>query len=366
LIHSLAFRRLTIRGIRNLASQSLDFDPRLNVVTGHNGQGKSSLLEALALVATSRSFRTEQVREVIRIGEPYATAEALVDQGDLARTQRVVLGVRSRRLAVDEKPVVRIADYATRTPIVLFCPKDLDLVSGTACLRRTLLDRVSYYQDATAVESRKTYLVASRERQRLLAEQGVHARGLEAYEVIMAEHGARWTLARRATAASLVNSLQKVFSRLAPDNLTLQACLRSAGTENVADFQKELAARRAGDALRGKATFGPQRDDLELALADRPARRHASQGQQRLLALSLKLAELDCIMDIKQVHPVLLLDDVASELDQTRTERILAFLLNGGSQVFLTTTAPEMLSRLGLENVACGHFEVDEGHVRHS
>lgn len=334
------------------------------MITGQNGQGKSSLLEALGLVATSRSFRTEQLKDVIQAGETVGFSTGVVGDDELLRTQRVAVGPRGRRMAIDDKIVTRVADYATRIPVVVFCPNDLELVSGPAALRRTLLDRVSYYQDPCGLEGRKAYLEAARERQRLLLEQGVRSRGLEAYESIMARHGADWTRARINTATALVASLSQVFLELAPTSLALSARLATAGVEDPIAFQNELVGRRSQDLARGKATFGPQRDDLDLVLDGRPARRHASQGQQRLLALSLKLAEYHCIRDIRQAHPILLLDDVASELDSSRTERILHWLLAGSSQVFLTTTAPELLGKLEPPGAGYSHFRVDQGLVR--
>jgi len=339
---SLTFERLKIRGLRNLSELELEPAPRLNVIVGDNGQGKTSVLEALYLVATTKSFRAERLSTLIQTGGEQASVVATVSEAGARREQRTVLAERSRVVRLDGKAPSSLSGYATRTPVVAFCPADLELVSGSASGRRRLLDRVALFVDPPGADARLRYERALRSRQRILDERGPAARELDAFELVMAEDGARFALARERAARGIAERLAPTFGRLVAPDLVVNARYEPGGTTDAAAFLSSLKDARPADARRGGATFGPQRDELELELAGRPARSHASQGQQRLLTLALKLSELDCIREARGAHPVLLLDDVSSELDPERTHAVHELLVTSDSQVFVTTTRADL------------------------
>jgi DNA replication and repair protein RecF len=177
-----------------------------------------------------------------------------------------------------------------------------------------------------------------RSRQRVLTERGPAARDLDAFEAVMATEGARHALARRRAAERVVEELGHSFVRLAAQGTPVIARYAPGGSEDAAEFRQRLERGRDVDARRGSSSFGPHRDELELTLLGRPARTHASQGQQRLLALALKLAELECVREARGADPILLLDDVSSELDPERTRAVHDLVLGNRGQVFVTTT----------------------------
>jgi DNA replication and repair protein RecF len=148
---------------------------------------------------------------------------------------------------------------------------------------------------------------------------------------------------------------------MAAQGLLLGVAYRPGGSLDEAEFSSRLAEARAADLRRGSATFGPQKDELELSISGRSARYHASQGQQRILTLALKLAELDCIRFARAVEPILLLDDVSSELDPTRTGAVYESLRESASQVFVTTTRPELFTTQGLGVAERADFEIRGG-----
>jgi DNA replication and repair protein RecF len=358
---SLLFERLTIRGLRNLALLELEPARRLNVITGDNGQGKTSVLEALYLVATTKSFRAERLATLIQTGGEQASVGAVVAEAGLAREQRVVLAPRSRVVRLDGKAPKTLTAYATRTPVVVFGPADLELVSGAASGRRRLLDRILLYVDPPGTDARLRYEHALRSRQRVLDERGPGARELDAFEEVMAEDGARFALARERAAEGVRERLAATFTRLAAPELDVRSVYVPGGTTDRELFRQRLADARPADTRRGAATFGPQRDELELELATRPARSHASQGQQRLLTLALKLTELDCIREARGVHPVLLLDDVSSELDPERTLAVHDLLTSTESQVFVTTTRADLFAERATESANRADFRLSAG-----
>ncbi|MEN9580647.1 MAG: hypothetical protein RJA70_3656 [Pseudomonadota bacterium] len=346
---SLRVEELEIRGFRNIGQLSLRLAPRVNVISGDNGHGKTSVLEALYLLATSRSFRTEKLTEVCQEGAQLTRVTGSFREGEQLRRQRAVLSAGRRSLFIDDKKPERLSSYAVRTPVVIFGPADLQLVSGGAATRRTLLDRVALFVDPATGDARARYAKAQKERQILLETKGEAAAELDVFEQLMAEHGSQIERSRAAAVSALEQALVTAFARMAAQDLRLKLQFVMGGSADPAAFLSALAQRRRQDRRRKAATFGPQKDDLELTLNGRSARRHASQGQQRVLTLALKAAELACVRDARGTQPILLLDDVSSELDPTRTGAVYDFIRETDSQVLVTTTRPELFETPGLE-----------------
>jgi DNA replication and repair protein RecF len=338
-----AFEHIGIKNFRNITALELAPAPGLNVVAGDNGQGKTSLLEALYFVATSRSFRTTALKELIRDGAEIASVRARVAESGRTREQHAGLGLRTRSLSIDGKRPDRLFSYALRTPVVAFHPGDLELVSGPATPRRQLLARLALFVVPQSGDDRQRYQQALRERQRALEKRGDHAPELDAYETLLVNHGVALAAAQRRAAEQLILALGPAFAEVAPPGLVLEARYVAAGTTDADVFRAELVQRRAQDRVRKLASFGPHRDDVELIVDGRSARRHASQGQQRMLTLALKLAELACVREARGLHPVLLLDDVASELDVSRSGAVHDLIASRENQVFVTTPRPDWL-----------------------
>src|SRR5690606_16957450 len=209
-----AFRRIAVSGFRNLADAELIPGPGLTLITGDNGQGKTSLLEAFYFVATSRSFRTEKLVTLVQQGRERLGARAEIEEGARTREQRAEIVRGTRRVAIDGKRPKRLVDYALRTPGVAFHPGDLELVSGAPSVRSPLLERVAFFGDPPGYDARGAYEKAVKERQRVLEERGERAPDLEAYEPLIAEHGARFQAARTAAAQALIEHLVPAFARI--------------------------------------------------------------------------------------------------------------------------------------------------------
>jgi DNA replication and repair protein RecF len=347
-MRSLAVASLSIRDFRNLARVDLELDPRFNVVAGANGQGKTNLLEAVYVLATSRSFRTSRLDELVATGAETASIRGIMREADEEREQSVGMRRGLRATRIDGKRPPSLASYALRTPTVVFHPGALALSAGAGSERRRLLDRVALYASPASLDDASSYAKAMRARQRVLERRGDDAGDLDGWEELMVRHGLALSAARSDAAGRLIPAAKRAFSRIGPEGLELQASYARGAPVDAEAFRSELAGRRTRDRARGSATSGPHRDDLELSLGSMGMRGMASQGQHRAVVLALELAEIEVVTDARGVRPVLLLDDVSSELDRERMAALLATLREEQGQVLITTTRPELIDAAGL------------------
>ena len=340
----LAVELLQVRHFRNLAAVDVELGERFNVVSGDNGQGKTNLLEALYVAATSKSFRTAKMNELVGFGAELASVRATVREDGDARTQSVGLKPGARLVRIDDKRPPSLAAYAVRTPVVVFHPGEITLSMGASGERRRLLDRTALYLSPQSMADLDAYTRAVKERQRALETRGPSASDLGEWETLCVRHGLA-VMEHRARAAELlaVHALE-AWKRIGAPELTLDVRYAPSAPREEGAFLDALASRRPSDMRRGSAGVGPHRDELALAIDGHPVRGVASQGQHRAVTLSLKSAEIDVVGQARGSRPILLLDDVSSELDRSRTEALFAFLRDQQGQVFLTTTRPELIA----------------------
>ena len=356
-MRKLVVSEVSIRGFRNLARADLRFGERFNVVSGDNGQGKTNLLEALYVLATSKSFRSSKPGELVAFGEEVASVRGVVDEDDEKRVQSVGTKAGARIVRIDDKRPPTLAAYAVRTPIVVFHPGEIALSMGASGERRRLLDRTALYMSPASMIEIESYGKAMKSRQRALEVRGVHASDLEEWETLAARHGAAVMMHRASAAEPIAQHAIAAFAQIAAPGLALTITYAPSAPTDEAAFKAVLREKRAADVRRGSANVGPHRDDLALAIDGRGVRGVASQGQHRAVTLSLKSAEIDVVGRSRGVRPILLLDDVSSELDRSRTAALFSFLREQQGQVFLTTTRPELIDTGGLRN----DFTVESG-----
>jgi DNA replication and repair protein RecF len=363
-MRSLAIASLSIRDFRNLAKVDLDLGPRFNVVFGDNGQGKTNLLEAVYVLATSRSFRTARLEELVATGAETASIRAHVVETGEDREQSVGMRRGLRATRIDGKRPPSLAAYALRTPIVVFHPGAMALSMGGGIERRRLLDRIALYVSPASLAHGVSYGRAMRARQRVLESRGEDAGDLDGWEELMVRHGQALGDARAEAAERLIPAACRAFERIGPAGLELGARYQRGAPPDAEAFRSELTTHRRRDGARGSASVGPHRDELALSLGGKAVRATASQGQHRAVVLALELGEIEVITEVRGVRPVLLLDDVSSELDRDRTASLVGALREEQGQVLLTTTRPDLIDAAGL----CGvegrlSFRVVEGTI---
>ena len=350
--------RLQLRDFRSYERAELGLGAGLTVVAGRNGAGKTNLLEALYFACTARSCRTANEREVVRFGAEVSrlVLEAEDDHG----RHEVTVGFQPgepKRLRVDGAPVERLTDVEARPLVSVFLPDRLELVLGAPALRRAHLDQVIAALWPARAGTRRAYSAAIGQRNALISgiRAGRAGRGsLPAWDAELARHG----LALMRDRAEAVERLQPRFLRYAEDvGLEGEPSLAYRPRSKAADpeqFAAELAERVDGDVERGFTGHGPHRDELAFKRAGRELRAYGSRGQQRLGLLALLLAEREELAAERGAPPLMLLDDVMSELDGGRRERLVEVLRAGGQSVIATTDLSHVpgADDAGVERVA--------------
>ncbi|HEY1357252.1 MAG TPA: DNA replication/repair protein RecF [Thermoleophilaceae bacterium] len=336
--------RAELRDFRNYERAEISLGPSLTVVSGPNGAGKTNLLEAVYFGCTARSPRTTNERELIRRGA--GVTRVTLDTSGEDGGHRVEVGFtpgEAKRIRVDGRSVESLANAEERPLAAVFLPERLELVKGAPASRRAHLDRFVAALWPARAETRTGYSRALAQRNALLARiKGGHAgpAGLEAWDAELARLG----VALMADRSEAVEGLRPPFAAHAsalglPGDAEIRYRPRSDAS-TADELVAELVERREADLSRGFTAHGPHRDELQLLLEGVPLRSYGSQGQQRSALLALLFAERDLLLELRDREPLMLLDDVMSELDRSRRE-LLAGLLRERGQALVTTTDPE-------------------------
>ena len=360
--------RVEVRDFRNYEAAEVALADGLTVVAGANGSGKTNLLEALYFGCTARSPRTSNERELVRRGGG-GVARVVLDLTAEDGEHRIEVGFQPgepKQLRVDGGPVESLGPVDRRPLVSVFLPERLELVKGAPSGRRAHLDQVVAALWPSRAETRSFYSRALQQRNALVARIRAGAAGpaaLDAWDAELARHGIR-LMADRTEA---VDALRPLFADLAgrlglPGAAELRYRPRSPAAD-VEGLAAELAERRAADLQRGFTAHGPHRDELQLLLDGAPLRAYGSQGQQRAALLALLFAERSLLAERRDRPPLMLLDDVMSELDAERRE-LLADLLRSGGQSVITTTEPDHVPGTAL--AGGGLVRVENGTVRNA
>lgn len=362
--------RLSLTNFRNYLSLELDLAPELLVFQGENAQGKSNLLEALYFLATARSPRTTEERELVhwtafREPVPVARLYALVYKGKEKTEVEIALrafpspaaeGEKSRlqkRLQVNGTKLSAL-EFIGHLNAVLFSAQDIDILSGAPALRRRYLDIASSQVDPRYLRTLQHYQRVLQQRNsllRLLQERSAQPKELDYWDQELVEAGSYLTLQRQQLLATLESLIQPIHLELTEGQEELKLLYQpSLGKEAFAGslqtlreaFHSKLRQAQEREIALGMTLIGPHRDDMQFLAKGIDMGIYGSRGQQRTLALSLRLAEGSFMLSKTGEPPLLLLDDIFSELDSTRRRRLWQ-ALRAYQQVFLTTTDSDRL-----------------------
>ncbi|GFE59449.1 DNA replication/repair protein RecF [Geobacter sp. AOG2] len=358
-------KHLAVAGFRNIGAVRIQPGEGFNLLYGLNGQGKTNLLEAIYLLGSPRSFRNARLPEFIGHDRPMAQIQGEVLSAGTLNRIRLTLEAAGRRVEVDGKGIQRASDLHGRLNAVVFSPDDTGMVRLGPDARRRYLDRAVYMGDIGYLHSWHGYHRILKQRNHLL--KGADRTGLDTWTEQLAEAGAEVIERRRRYVALLNGMLERHYATISGDGETAGIAYHPEGIqandrEAIRGQLLELFARHArSDERYGTTTAGPHRDDLMLCLDGRPLKSFGSQGQQKSFVLALKMAEVDNLQAIFREPPLLLLDDMSSELDARRNRNLMDFLCSREIQVFITTTerSPALLGAAA----HCAVFRVEDGNL---
>lgn len=354
----LSIDSITLRDFRSYPEFRLDLDPGVSVVVGPNAVGKTNLIEALQLVTAGESFRRPRWDEVIREGAQSAHVFMQASGDEAPLDVSLQIEGRRRSYTINNKKK-RPTDLLGRMPCVVFTPDDLFMIKGPAEERRRTVDETGDQLSSTYARLRTSYTRVLRQRNAALKAE-VGGDHISVHDEQLIEHGAKLTIHRARLAERLAAKAGELYASMA-DGETLTVHLRSTqGADLVGseldeqtvrtELAKALSSSSAEERARRTTVVGPHRDDLLFTIGGREARAYASQGQQRSAALAWKLAEVGVIEDVIHKRPILLLDDVMSELDKQRRSALMD-MLSKATQTVITTTNLQYFDPLELDPV---------------
>ncbi|MEM9520573.1 MAG: DNA replication/repair protein RecF [Actinomycetota bacterium] len=334
-------RRLSLVDWRSYRTADVEFGDGLTVVLGPNGHGKTNLIESIGWMAGIGSFRNAPDDALVRLGADAAVVRSSIEADD-GREQLVEIEiprVGRNRIQVNRQRVARMSDLLGVVQVTVFSPDDLDLVKAGPSIRRGWIDAAVSARHPKNAALRSDVERVLKQRNALL--RGVHGKldadaafTLDVWDTKLAEMGERLRAARLAVLAEMAPTLASAYDAVAQQAAMVETTYESSWQGELGEA---LVAARDLDVRRGVTTVGPHRDEIVLSIAGAPARTHASQGEQRSLALALRLAADGVVRTAGVAEPVLLLDDVFSELDPDRAGALLDAL--PGGQRILTTAA---------------------------
>ena len=347
---------LRLVNYRNYGSLALRPDPGLCVLTGENAAGKTNVLESVFLCALGRSHRTVRDGELVKSGEPGGYVGVTLDTlGGPRQIEMKLSAAERKKLVVDGKALSRSGELLGVLNVVMFAPEDLTIVKGGPGERRRFIDMVISQLQPSYYYALQKYNAALKQRNALLKDPGSQYPGaLSPWDAQLARLGAAIMLSRaehvervERIASTMHETLSDGRERLA---VAYQPSLAGYDPIHLIDQLEEALSDSVERDLRyGSTTIGPHRDDILLGLDDTDVRVYGSQGQQRTVVLSLKLAQLEILREERGEAPVLLLDDVFSELDKRRQQMLVIAVQ--GCQTFLTCTHLEELAAAGVQRM---------------
>jgi DNA replication and repair protein RecF len=367
-------RHVSLNGFRSYELLELDLGDGPHVVVGPNAAGKTNLVESLVLVSRGRSHRGSADPELVRWGSSFARVAASVEHA--GRIEELDVVVHAPGAAPGSRKRVRVNGINRRPSAlgavlrsVLFAPEDMLLVVGSPSLRRGFLDDLVSQREPTAAAVLSTYARALTQRNSLLRrlrEEIADRAELAYWDDVLCEHGGRILEWRQEALADLAGPLIAAHAEIAPLELPLELRYASNVEPRSDESRGEALRRRLTETAEkelwnGATLVGPHRDDIAFVAGDRDLVTFASRGQQRTAILALKLAELDVLAALDGHPPLLLLDDVFSELDPSR-RRHLVRRIGSLPQAIVTTTTPDDLDPALVS--AASLWEVAPGTVR--
>lgn len=352
---------LSLRNFRNYESLDISFNPSRNIIVGENAQGKTNLVESVYMCSFARSFRTSNSTDLVMFGKDMCLISADIESSSFDRKIGISVTRQGKKMIKkDGKPVSRTAELLNNLVVVIFSPEDLRIIKDSPDKRRNFINKEISQLRPRYFECLKNYNDALKQKNALLKNDVIMDEMLDIYDSQLAYNGYELVKYRRNFVDKLSACSSELQSRISQGRETLEITYsESCRADSAEQMMAKFAASREKDRMYRSASIGPHRDDLEFFINGKDARKFGSQGQQRTIALCMKLAEVRIARDVLMENPVLILDDVLSELDIERQKFLLKEI--DDVQLFITSTelGDEMISEMkdaSIFNVSCGNI----------
>lgn len=349
--------RIKLNNFRNYKQLDLELNKNLNIIYGDNAQGKTNILESIFLCSFGKSFRTTKEKEMIMFNEDKCLVEVYYQKSDRDGKIKIEIG-NKKQISLNGIKLKKLSELLGNMNIVIFTPEDINILKEGPVKRRRFLDimigqlRPNYVYNLNmylkTIEQRNNYL-------RQIRDEGKQENLIEIWDEKLADYGEKVYEYRKEFMEKIANKINVIHSKITEE----KECLKIeyvSNCENKNDYLKLLKERRNLDIIKGFTTKGVHRDDFMIYINNREVSTYGSQGQNRTVILSLKLAELNVIYDEIGEYPILLLDDFMSELDEKRRKNFLNNIKN--TQVILTGT-----EQIQLPDLDYNLYNIKKGEV---
>lgn len=345
-------KSVELNNFRNYDTLHINFDKGTNILYGNNAQGKTNLLESIFLSGTTKSHKSSKDKEMIRFGEKESHIRTIVEKSDQEYQIDIHLKKNSTKgVAINKIPIKKASEIFGILNIVFFSPEDLNIIKSGPSERRRFLDTELCQLDKIYLYNLIKYNKILNQRNKLLKEISFHPDFedmLSIWDIQLINYGKKIITDRKNFIKKLSNIIFDIHMKISGDKEELY--LKYEPNVIESEFEYKLAESRSKDFKLRQTTVGPHRDDLLFLIFDVDIRKYGSQGQQKTSALSLKLSEIELVKEISKETPVLLLDDVLSELDHNRQN----FLLNNINNIQTIVTCT------GLDEFIKNRFRIDK------
>ena len=366
-------KQLHLKNFRNYEQLEVQFENKVNVILGENAQGKTNVMESIYVLALAKSHRTTNDKDLIRWDTEYAKIEGRIQKNHGSLPMELIVSKKGKKAKYNHIEQKKLSQYVGNMNVVMFAPEDLNLVKGSPQIRRRFIDmeigQISpvYLHEVgqlnKILKQRNHYLKQMQIKKQtdetmldILTEQFIQS----ATKIVRKRFEFLHLLQNRATPIheGISRELEKLKIRYKP---SVEVSEEQDLTKMINIYENKYNQVKQREIDRGVTLFGPQRDDLLFFVNDRDVQTFGSQGQQRTTALSIKLAEIELIHDEIGEYPILLLDDVLSELDHFRQSHLLN-TIQGKVQTFVTTTSVEGIDHQTLKEAST--FFVQDGNLK--
>lgn len=350
---------LKLTNFRNYDNLSINLNPYINIFIGNNGQGKTNILESIYILSLTKSNRYGNDSDVIKFNEKISKIEGIIRRDDLIRKHEIVISSDKKKLLINNKEIHKSKDYISNFCVISFSPLDLEIIKGSPNIRRNMLnidisqldkEYVSYLNEYNSIiKMRNEYL------KKLNINGNTDYRYLDILNDKMIEKAVKIYEYRFNYINKINNYISNIFKKITGFTNLIISYENSIGIDYfneemiISNYKKKLKRNFNNELMQGVTLIGPHRDDIIFKLNDTDMKLFSSQGQQRMAIIALKLSEIMIFKDMIGEYPVLLLDDIFSEIDLKKRNKIIKYLGND-IQTIITTTDIDNIDNSLLEN----------------